>query len=92
VRPTEPESKPGFFDFIGWRRQVLSDRTWFGVALVVMGIGVPISEGGWAWLVAFLLLPGVILVKSGVRRASNRVDRTTGERRPGPPWWGSTTC
>lgn len=91
MRPTEPESKPGFFDFIGWRRQVLSDRTWFGVAFVVMGIGVPISEGGWAWLVAFLLLPGVIL-KSGVRRASNRVDRTTGERRPGPPWWGSTTC
>ena len=73
VSPTELESKPGPFDFIGWRRRVLSDRTWIGLAFVVMGVGVPISLGGLAWLLGSLVLPGVILINSGIRHASDRL-------------------
>lgn len=86
MSPTEPEpDKPGRLDFVGWRRRVISDRTWFGIAFVVMGIAA-ISFGGWARLLALVVVPGVLLINSGIRRAENRVDPTTGERSPRPPW------
>jgi hypothetical protein len=81
----EPEGKPGRLDFVGWRRRVISDRTWFGMAFVVMG-SAAIFTGGWSRLLASLIVPGIILINSGVRRAANRVDPTTGERSARPPW------
>jgi hypothetical protein len=78
--PRDHEEPLGFFDFIGRRRRVVSDRTWFGLAFVVASFALP---GWWRLL---LLIPGALLAAAGLHRAWIRRDETTSEPRPGPPW------
>jgi DNA-binding transcriptional LysR family regulator len=76
-----------WWDFIGYRRRYVSDRTWFGAALIAAGVGGLSQVPGW-WKAADLAgaLIGVVLVQSGVRRALRRRDFTTNETQPRPPW------
>ncbi len=78
------QSKPGRFDFIGWR-QVISDRTWFGMGMVAIGVGVATEERGWAWLLLLVALAGIAMIVSGVRRAVLR-PREAGQDGPRPPF------
>ena len=78
-RRSDPEQL-GFFDFIARRRQVISDRTWLGLAFIAAGFAVP------SWWQLLPLLPGIALVVTGLRPAMRRQDPTNGERRPAAPW------
>lgn len=73
--------------FIEYRRQYISDETWFGLAFIAVGLGNFGVESGWTrvLLVACGLL-GVVLVLLGVGRAWRRTDPGSHEQRPSPPW------
>jgi len=76
-----------WWNSIGYRRRYASDRTWFGAAFGIAGLGGLIQLPGW-WKapgLVFVLL-GVALVQSGVRRALRRRESDSHEPRPGAPW------
>jgi hypothetical protein len=74
-------------NFIEYRQQYLSDRTWFGWAFVAIGLGNLGGSQGWVRLLMVLVgVAGALLVWSGVRRALGRTDPVTGAPRPAPPW------
>jgi hypothetical protein len=76
-----------WWDFIGYRRLYVSDRTWYGAAFIAGGLGgLSQLHGWWKALDVVAALIGVVLVRSGVRRALRRRDAQTDETRPGPPW------
>lgn len=77
----EVDEKPlGFFDFIRRRQRVVSDRTWYGMALVVCSFALP-----WWWRM-LLLVPGLLLAAWGLNRSLRRTDHATGAWRPEKPW------
>lgn len=73
--------------FVEYRRKYVSDRTWFGLGLIAIGLGNFAAEQGWLRIltVAFGLV-GVALLASGVRRAWRRPDPVSDEQRPSAPW------
>jgi hypothetical protein len=83
-RRSRPDDRPGAFDFMGWRRRAVSDRTWFGLGLVTVGVAVPLQLGGWAWLLTLAVPVGLALIVSGLRRAVARA-RSQGLDLPTPP-------
>jgi len=87
VKDTNGTAGSRWWDFIGYRRRYVSDRTWFGAGFIAAGLGGLSQLQGW-WKAADLVgaLVGVVLVQSGVRRALRRRDSQTDETRPGPPW------
>ena len=62
-----------WWDFIAYRRQYVTNRTWYGAAVVAGALGSMSSTGGWVAL-AFvpILIIGIVLVVSGVRRSMTR--------------------
>ena len=78
---------PGRWNFIALRRQYISDRTWFGFGLVVVGFGTLSITRGWMRLSALpLVLMGIALIWSGIRKAVLSADAGNEETRPSPPW------
>jgi hypothetical protein len=73
VRDTESSTEPSWWNFIGLRRRYVSDRTWFKAALIVAALGSLAALPGW-WKVADLIVVvvGIGLVQSGIRRALRR--------------------
>jgi hypothetical protein len=73
--------------FIDYRRQYISDRTWFGLGFFAVGIGNFGVEHGWLRiLMAVFGLLGVALAASGIRRACRRTEFVSPEPRPSAPW------
>jgi hypothetical protein len=82
-----PQRVQRWWDFVGYRRQFVSDRTFFGIAFVVIGVGNLAVWRGWAELALLVVVAfGVALMFSGLRRAMSRTDPETGRRRPSRPW------
>ena len=84
--PHDHQSPPAWWDFAAWRRQGLSDRVWFGAAFSTCGVGAVVSDSGW-WRIpaAIVLLVGVGMVASAVRRGVRRYENE-GAPAPGQPW------
>lgn len=62
-----------WWDFVAYRRRYVSDRVWFGLALVAGGCGSLGAAHGWTKLLAGLaLIVGVLLIGTGVMRAVRR--------------------
>jgi hypothetical protein len=74
VTSKRPPNDPPWWDFIGYRRQYVSDRIWYGAALIAGGLG-SIGTVSWWWKLAnaVAILVGATLVWSGVRRALRRL-------------------
>jgi hypothetical protein len=83
----DPQLKRGM-KFFRYRRQYVSNKTWYGTACVIAGLLNLSFRGGWLQLIPSLLLAagGGFLVWSGVWRALHRIDPATGAPRPSPPW------
>jgi hypothetical protein len=75
VRHSKSSAEPKWWDFIAYRRQFVSDRTWFGAGFVAVGLGSLAEFSGW-WEVLALasVVFGAVLIGSGVRRALDRQD------------------
>ena len=67
---------------IAYRRQYLSDRAWYGLALIAAGLGSFGAVGGW-WKVVHLgvAVVGALLVLSSIRRFWNRARVDDANRR-----------
>lgn len=84
---SRPQRVQRWWDFVGYRRQFVSDRTFFGAALVIIGVGNLTVWRGWVELTLLLVVAfGVALIYTGVKRAVSRTDPETGRRRPSRPW------
>lgn len=79
--------EPAWWDFLGYRRTLVSDRTWFGLAFIAAGFSSLGSFHGWLELATGVAgCVGLVIVYAGIRRGFHRIDPETGVERPGPPW------
>jgi hypothetical protein len=74
--------------FIRYRRQYISNTTWYGGAVLIVGLGSLSLSEGWKLLFPSLLMVagGSCLVWSGVWRAVHRIDPASGKSHPSRPW------